>query len=77
MRAATVGESPTTRDDRVLEAGVVDRAAEDGQRVHQPDLGVDQVGLVPLPARLVLLRAAVVVDGEQHGAATRWAAAPR
>jgi hypothetical protein len=55
-------------DDRALEAGVVDRAAEVGQRVHQAHGGVDEVGLVPLPAGLVLLRAPVVVDREQHPA---------
>ncbi len=33
-----------------------------------PSLGVDERGVVVLPAGLVLLRAAVVVDGE-HGAA--------
>ena len=35
------------------------------QRVEATDLRIDQVRLVVLPARLVLLRAAVVVDGEQ------------
>ena len=65
---ATVGRVADHRDHRALEAGVVDRPAEARQRVHLPDRGVDEVGLVPLPARLVLLRAAVVVDGEQHPA---------
>ena len=56
------------RDDDVLEPGRVDRAAEERQRVHAAGLGVDDLGVVVLPAGLVLLRAAVVVDGEQHRA---------
>jgi len=51
---------------RAFEAGVVDRAAEHRQRVHPADLRIDQVGLVPLPAGLVFLGSAVVVDREQH-----------
>ena len=65
---ATIGESADHREHRVLEAGVVDRLAEERERVHLADGGVDEVGLVPLPARLVLLGAPVVVDGEQHAA---------
>ena len=68
---------PTTATTDVLEAGVEDGAAEERQRVHPPDGGIDEVGLVPLPARLVLLGAAVVVDREQHGVARPRAAAPR
>ena len=45
-----------------------DRPAEDRQRVHQPELRVDQGRVVVLPAGLVLLRAAVVVDGEHRAA---------
>ena len=64
--AATDRRVADDGDDDVLEPGVVHRAPEERQRVHLPDGGVDEVGLVPLPPRLVLLRAAVVVDGEQH-----------
>src|SRR5690606_36200920 len=53
---------------RALQPGVVDRAPEERQGVHLADGRVDEVGLVPLPARLVLLRPAVVVDGEEHPA---------
>ncbi len=62
----TVGESPTSGDHVALQPGVVDRATEPGQGVDAADLGVDQVGLVPLPPGLVLLGAPVVVEGEQH-----------
>ena len=41
---------------------------EGRQRVHLADAGVDDGRVVPLPAGLVLLRPAVVVDGEHHGA---------
>ena len=54
------------RDHDVLEAGRVDRAPEERQRVHAPGLGIDDLGIVMVPTRLVLLRAAVVVDGEAH-----------
>jgi hypothetical protein len=66
QRAATVGESPTTpttgpRGRRLTAVPPVGRVS------MRPDVGVDQVGLVMLPTGLVLLRAAVVVDAEQHG----------
>ena len=54
----------------------MDGLAEVREGVHLADGRVDQIGLVPLPAGLVLLGAAVVVDGEQHPASSR-AAAPR
>ena len=66
--AATVVRPADDGDHLVLEAGGRDGAAEDGQRVHQPELGVDQRRVVVLPAGLVLLRAAVVVDGEDRAA---------
>ena len=47
----------------------MDGPAEDRQRVHPVDLGIHQIGLVPLPAGLVLLGAAMVVDGEQDRSA--------
>ena len=50
-----------------LETGVVDGAAERGQRVHHAGLVVDEAVVVVLPPGLVLLRAVVVVDREQHG----------
>ena len=57
------------RDHDVLETRVLDRATEARQRVHAPGARVDELLVVVLPAGLVLLGAAVVVDGEQHGAA--------
>ena len=65
------GSAPVARDRRrpaddgdhvVLEAGAGEGPAERRQRVHQAGLGVDQGRVVVLPAGLVLLRAAVVVD---------------
>src|SRR5262249_41513872 len=44
------------------------RATEERQRVHATGRGVDDLGIVMLPTRLVLLRPAVVVDREAHGA---------
>ena len=66
--AATVVRPADDRDDLVLEPGAGEGAAEDRQGVHQPELGVDQRRVVVLPAGLVLLRAAVVVDGEDGAA---------
>ena len=62
LRAADDG------DDLLLEPGGADRAAEGGQGVHHAELVVDEGVVVVLPAGLVLLGAAVVVDGE-HGPA--------
>ena len=56
-------------DHGVLEPGVLDRAAEERQRVHAARLGIDDLGVVVLPPGLVLLRAPVVVDAEKHRAA--------
>ena len=53
-------------DDGALEIGLVDRADEHGQRVETPGRGVDERGVVVLPPRLVLLRAAMVIDREEH-----------
>ena len=64
------GRAADDRDHLVLEPGAGDRPAEHRQRVHQPELVVDEARVVVLPAGLVLLRAAVVVEGE-HGAARR------
>ena len=74
---ATVGESPTTAITVPSRPASWIVLPEERQRVHLADGGVDEVGLVPLPARLVLLGAAVVVDGEQHPAERLRAAAPR
>ena len=48
-----------------LQAGPGDGAAPVRQRVDPAHLGIDEIGLVVLPSALVLLRAAVMVDGEQ------------
>jgi hypothetical protein len=55
------------RDHLVLQARGGDRGAEDRQRVHLAEAGVDQLRVVVLPSRLDLLRAPVVVDGDDHG----------
>ena len=55
-------------DDDVLHPGIVDRRPERRQGVHLADPRVDHGGVVPLPAGLVLLGPAVVVDGEHDGA---------
>ena len=62
---ATSGERPTTAITDVSRFGVVDGGTEERQRVHLPDPVVDDVAVVMFPPGLVLLRAAVVVDGEQ------------
>ena len=71
VRGRPSGESPTTATTDASSPASCDRAAEDRQRVDPADGRVDEVGLVPLPPGLVLLGAAVVVDGEQHGAGAR------
>ena len=53
-------------DHHVIETSPVDGPPEVGQGVEQAELGVDEIGLVPLPAHLVLLRAPVVVEAIQH-----------
>ena len=58
--------APDHRDDDVLETGALDRAPEPRQRVHAAGARIDEPVVVMLPARLVLLRPAVVVDGVQH-----------
>ena len=45
---------------------VVDRRTEERERVHLADPGVDHLGVVVIPACLVLFGSAVVIDGEQH-----------
>ena len=54
------------RDDGFLECGVLDRPSQERQGVHAPGSRVDDLGIVVLPAGLVLRRAVVVVDREQH-----------
>jgi hypothetical protein len=56
------------RDDDVLQPGVRQGAPQERQGVHPAGARVDHLGVVVLPPGLVLLRAAVVVHGEQHGA---------
>ena len=58
------GGPPTTATTSSSRPARGDGAAEDRQGVHQPDLRVDEARVVVLPAGLVLLRAAVVVEGE-------------
>ena len=67
----TVGESPTSGHHAGLEPGVVDRAAEPGQRVDRPTSGSTRSGSCHSQPGLVLLAAAVVVEREQDGAALR------
>jgi hypothetical protein len=55
--------------DDVFETGGLDGAPEERQGVHAPGGRVDDLAVMMLPAGLVLLRPAVVVDGEQHRAA--------
>ena len=74
--AETVVDAADDGDHLVLEPGVLDGVPERRQRVEAAELGVGQRRVVVLPAGLVLLRAAVVVDGE-HGAPAARAAAPR
>ena len=45
-------------------------APEDRQGVHLADVGVDEIRLVMLPARLILLAPPMVVEGEQNPALT-------
>jgi hypothetical protein len=66
--AATSGDVPDDGHHGILEPGVVDRCPEEGQRVHLADPVVDDLGVVVFPARLVLLGAPVVIDGEQDDA---------
>ena len=51
---------------RALEVRLVDRVPELRQGVDHVHRGIDEVGLVPLPAGLVLLGPTVVVEGEQE-----------
>src|SRR3954447_16375886 len=52
-------------DHAIFDARVEHGATKCRQRVHHPGLGIDDRWIVMLPTRLVLLRAAVVVDCEQ------------
>ncbi len=54
-------------DHDVFEVGGLDGASEERQGVHTAGFGIDDVEVVVLPAGLVLLGTAVMVDGEQHG----------
>src|SRR3954447_1444315 len=56
-------------DDVVLEPGRPHRAAEERQRVDRAPRRVDELRVVPFPAGLVLLGAAMVVDGDRDSAA--------
>ena len=62
------GRVADDRDHGVLESGALDRAAEERKRVDAAGRGIDHLGVVVLPPGLVLLRTAMVVDAEQHGA---------
>ncbi len=59
------------RDDRVVEPGGVKGAAEGGQRVEPAADRVDHRRVVPLPARLVLFGAVVMIDRVQHAVGRR------
>jgi hypothetical protein len=61
-----VGRAAHDHDHVLLEAGGGQGGAQAGQRVQATGGRVDQVGVVVLPAGLVFLRAAVVVDGDDH-----------
>ena len=52
------------RDHDVLETRPGDRATEVRKRVHESGLRVDQRLVVPLPTRLILLGATMVIDRE-------------
>ena len=67
-RSATRRSTAITTSSR---PGVLDGAPEERQRVHPAGAGVDQALVVVLPPGLVLLRPAVVVDGEEDAAAPR------
>ena len=64
------------RDDRTLEPRVVDGAPEKWERVDLADRGVDEIGLVPDPPRLVLFTAAMMINRKSTVSRSR-AAAPR
>ena len=55
-------------DHDVFEPGGLDRPPEERQRVHPARLRIDNLAIVMLPAGLVLLRTAMMVDGEQNRA---------
>src|SRR5207249_7947856 len=65
-RAGHRRRPPDDADDGVLEAGVDHRAPEEWKGVEPARAWVDQALVVVLPARLVLLGAVVMVDGEQQ-----------
>lgn len=49
----------------LLQPGPVQGPAEGGQRVHQPELGIHRLRIVVVPPRLLLLAAAMVIDGQR------------
>ena len=55
--------------DDIFQPGVADRRPEGRQGVHLPGVRIDDRGVMVFPTGLVLLAAAVVIDGEQHRAA--------
>jgi hypothetical protein len=54
-------------DDQVLCTGLFHRPPKERQCVHPAGLPVDERVVVVLEARLVLLRAVMMVDAEDHG----------
>ena len=63
---ATIGDTADDADHGPFEVGLVHRAQEHRQRVQPAGRRVDERRVVVLPPGLVLLGAAVVVDGEER-----------
>jgi hypothetical protein len=65
-QAGHVGGAAHDHDHALLQAGGGQGGAQARQRVQAAGGRVDQVGVVVLPAGLVFLGTAVVVDGDHH-----------
>ncbi len=63
---ATTGDNRTTPTTAALEGGLTDHLDERRQRVERPRRSGHQRGIVVLHPGLVLLRAAMMVDREEH-----------
>ena len=62
-----LGRVPDDGHDGVLESGLDDRAFEGRERVDLPRPGIDEARVVELLARLMLLRAGVMIYREEDG----------